>query len=47
MQAAQDLRQLAGGELARSPGAVAELGQSTRLGVHLGFRGCGQGRAEA
>jgi len=32
---AQDLRQLAGGELARSTGAVAELGEPPQPLVHL------------
>jgi hypothetical protein len=34
VQAAQNLRQLAWGELARSPGAVAELGEPAGLGIH-------------
>ena len=38
LKAAQNLRQLAGGELAASPRAVAELGQSSCLGVHADKR---------
>jgi hypothetical protein len=36
-EAAQDLRQVTGTELARSAGAVRELGEAWGLGLHQSF----------